>query len=295
MKLFVINDKVLFFNQYKTHIDTGIIYRPLHSSLAKFLRRIHLKSKFPFFHIWYSRDFKNCGKLSDVIILFDTILTIPASRYIIKQYPNMRIIYWYWNHIYNTSMVRALNAKVEKWSYDFEDCKKYNLIFNTQFYFPELVQPSINTNILQDFIFVGAKKGRLKYIEQCEKMIDLAGLTKRFVVSNNTRSDRIKKWINYPDLIQLILQTRCIVDIVADTQKGITLRPLEALFFGKKLLTNFQQIESYEFYHPDNIFIIGKDNPAGLRNFVYSSFNHIVDVWKDYYSFENWLKRFSNN
>lgn len=44
----------------------------------------------------------------------------------------------------------------------------------------------------------------------------------------------------YDVVIDNILHSKCIVDIVPPEQKGLTLRPLEALFF-KKIINEFRR------------------------------------------------------
>lgn len=44
--------------------------------------------------------------------------------------------------------------------------------------------------------------------------------------------------ISYQENLDNIRKSKCIVDVVQKGQIGLTLRPLESLFFKKKLLTN---------------------------------------------------------
>ncbi|QIC76833.1 hypothetical protein FSC17_10625 [Acinetobacter indicus] len=41
-----------------------------------------------------------------------------------------------------------------------------------------------------------------------------------------------------------------------DGQSGMTLRPVEALFYNRKLLTNNQSVINEPFYHADNILVV---------------------------------------
>lgn len=292
MKIIALNKQVLFFENYSRHCDTLFIY-PDYSRLSKLLRRIHYRYFKKKFDIWYANKFKTCGKDTDSIIIFDSFLTVPAANYIKKRHPDLRVIYWFWNHIYDDSVIKKLSPDIELWSYDPEDCKKYNLRFNTQFYFKDLSTLS-DSPIKQDFLFVGAEKGRGMYINQCAQLIEDAGLSKEFIVSDNTRKDRIKKWIPYDDLICKIQQSKCIVDIVPDAQKGLTLRPMEAIFLKKKLITNFRNIKTEKFYNPSNIFVIGEDNPEELESFINSPMKEIDSSLIEYYEFNNWINRFNN-
>ena len=78
-----------------------------------------------------------------------------------------------------------------------------------------------------------------------------------------------------------------------DAQKGLTLRPLEALFLRKKLLTNFSAIKNQDFYSPNNIFIMNEDDERCLKDFINAplSLEHENCIME--YSFASWLKRFS--
>lgn len=291
IKLFALNESVLFFEEYSNSIPTGTIMRNIPNYL-KYLRRLHfnlLDRTFP--EIWFTEDFKNCGKYYDSIIIFDSILTIPAVKYIHKRYPNLRIIYWFWNHIYKPELLLNLPINIELWSYDIEDCKKYNLKHNSQFYFNNF-NTARTTPITQDCIFVGAEKGRKKELEFCAKMIDDSNLSRKFIVAESNRKDRKNKWIPYNELLEMVNQSRCIVDIVPRDVNGLTLRPLEALFLGKKLITNYNRIKEFDFYNPSNIFIIEYDNPTNLKEFLDSPSSPVDISIKEYYLFDNWIKRF---
>ena len=75
----------------------------------------------------------------------------------------------------------------------------------------------------------------------------------------------------------------------------MTLRPLEALQFKKKLVTDNKNIINYPFYRKENIFILGTDDIDQLYDFINSPY---VDIGEDiirYYHFENWLQRVIDN
>lgn len=291
MKLFVVHDKVLFYRDFCNNIDTGIIYRPLRSRFMRALRRLHLRSSLPLFSVWYTNDFRAAGTRSESIILFDSILTIPAANYLKKKYPSIRIIYWHWNHIENEKVQKnKLDDTVEQWSFDRADCRKYGLKFNTQFYFPEF--GNSRQIIERDFFFIGVEKRRKEQIERCIQLIDDADLTRQFITIGNTRKEQLEKSLSYSQVLELISSSRCVVDIVSDVQQGLTLRPLEALFLQKKLLTNFPQIKDYDFYRPNNIFLIGEDNPSSLREFLSLPYDKTANKYIRHYSFAQWLKRF---
>ncbi len=293
MKLFTINRDVLFYENYKQQVDTSIIFKDIKYSWLKALRMLHLKSKLPLFSIWFTREFRCVGTTETEIILFDTVLTVPAANYIKRKYPNLRVIYWYWNHIYNSALFEDVLPNIEKWSYDKVDCKRYEMMYNTQFHFKEVLRSVEEDSIKRDFFFIGAEKGRAQYIEECKRVIDANNLSREFVVIGNSRQDRAKYWMPYAQVIENLKQSRCVVDLVPETQKGLTLRPLEALFLKKKLITNLKEIVNYDFYCSDNVFILGVDNESDLPEFLDADYNHKADMYIELYDFKTWLKRFT--
>lgn len=287
-----LNKDVLFYENYQSHVKTVPIFNNL-SNLSKFLRAYTSKhiSK-DLVKLWFNEGFKNIGDGVETVLIFDSPLSVEAANYLHKKYPCLRIIYWFWNHMYHPEILTNLNSKIEKWSYDPVDCQKYNLNFNTQFYFKDFV--AIKSEVIKwDFLFVGAEKGRKEYIDNCRRLIDNNHLSYNFRVSGNSRSDRIRNWLHYDKIVDLIRQSKCVVDIVPDIQKGLTLRPLEALFHNKKLITNYKGIEMIDFYNPNNIFILGKDDEQKLQEFLSSPYVKISDEIKEFYNFDNWINRFN--
>lgn len=97
--------------------------------------------------------------------------------------------------------------------------------------------------------------------------------------------------ISYSEILNNISQSKCLVDIVQDGQEGLTYRPLEALFYNKKLITNNKTITEYDFYKEENIYILGKD-ARSLKKFIESDFVPWNEKIVKKYTIENWIKNF---
>jgi len=286
MKIYALNDKVFFYKLLSQHWNIGTVYK-INNTFLKFLRRVHLKFNLPGYAIWLSREFKNIGDEQE-IILFDSLLNIPAANYIKKRHPSLRVIYYFWNHINDPGEFKQLSPGIEVWSYDKEDCKKYGLNYNTQFYFSALGDyRQTDYGIKWDFYFVGADKGRKNELEGLKTELEGQGFSCNFHITQN----RAKKntFIPYQQVVDDMRASRCIIDVLPSTQTGMSIRPLEAICLKKKLLTNFKSIRNFEFYHPDNVFIIGEDDFNNLKIFMDKPF---VPVDFSYFDFNNWLQRF---
>jgi hypothetical protein len=81
--------------------------------------------------------------------------------------------------------------------------------------------------------------------------------------------------------------TDCIIDIPIKKQTGTTIRVLEALAAGKKVITTNPYIKIEKFYNPKNILILNKK----IRNKEIIDFLNIESMLIDisYLKIENWL------
>ena len=87
----------------------------------------------------------------------------------------------------------------------------------------------------------------------------------------------------------------CILDITSSNQVGMSLRPLEALFFSKKLITNNPSILNSKLYNKNNVYYFNTNSVLGedIKNFLARPYDDTYsEQLKSYYSFENWVKRF---
>jgi hypothetical protein len=238
----------------------------------------------------------NLGQYNTIII-HASIIKVPVVKFINRISPEIRVIFWYWNpvnKILPIENIKDLNCEI--WSFDPDDCKKYGLNENTQFFFSNIKLS--NKPIEYDVIFVGRDKGRLENLLKLEKNFEDIGLKCKFhIVSNSrffnfSRNYIYSKPIEYEKVLDLIEKSKAILDFVSIGQKGLTIRPIEALFFRKKLITNDRFIKNLDFYHPDNVFILGKDKMEYLSDFLEKPFIEIEESITSKYDFSNWIKRF---
>lgn len=266
---------------YKPYKEKGFLF----NFFSKAIRKLGF---YPFFLYddWYIRIQKN-----NTIILFSTIPT-EVIRFVQKKYPEHKIILWYWNPIKPDSQISDfISPNLEVWTFDKSDSEKYNLKPNTQFYF-DTIRLAQKPELIYDVIFVGLDKGRREQIVQFQNDLLLLNLKPCFyIVTLHSKNEQ--KPVLYSDYLGLIASSRAILDLVQPGQHGLTLRPLEALFFKKKLITNNIAVRSEAFYHKDNIFILGVDDMNTLPVFLNSPLKSIDESILHSFDVKYWLQRFS--
>ncbi len=274
------------------HFD-GAIFKPMVKSMTsnkvyRVFRKLHLSSSLPGKEIWlgsWQDDLANV----DTVVLADGGNSENVARYIHCRYPQIRIILWYRNSVAAAGEPsKDISKFCEIWSFDQDDCRRYGYRLNPQFYGGN---PNYQEHCPEwDAFFVGQDKGRLAQILDVQEKLEHVGLTTKFcIVGYNC------DYLAYEKVLDCISRSRIIVDIQAAWQDGITLRPLEALFYQKKLLTNSKTYAQSDLYDANNSFVVGRDDWSSVKEILNTPYamspNHTILEQK--YGIEGWLDRFN--
>lgn len=92
------------------------------------------------------------------------------------------------------------------------------------------------------------------------------------------------------DTVQLMSESRAILDVQHFTQNGLTNRTLEAMGSCIKLVTTNEEVKYYDFYNPNNICIIDRENPHIDLEFLRSPYEEVKKEIYDKYSLKSWLE-----
>lgn len=270
----------------------GAIFKPMLKRYGasipyRAVRKAHLSSPLPLKRLWFAdweEDLKEC----DTVILADDGNTENVVRYINHLYPGKRIIIWYRNSVAATVFPSIKIGRIaEYWSFDYDDCKKYGFRYNPQFY--SRSPRYIVSEPIWDVFFVGQDKGRLQQLLDIEARLQDFGLTTKFcIVGYNS------DYLSYREVVDNISRSKAILDVQASWQEGMTLRPLEALFYKKKLITNSQSFAASDIYDSTNTFILDRDSWGQIHDFIQAPYSPMPnrDSLICKYGIEGWLDRF---
>ncbi|WP_165047711.1 MULTISPECIES: hypothetical protein [unclassified Adlercreutzia] len=250
--------------------------------------------------------------LSDysLIIVMDSSRTASCLHKVLRRLGySGRICYYYWNTVEGDK--KAANPwgidrkECELWSFDPRECREYNMHFNPSFYSRMFSTMAKSSSIRKSregisAYFMGLEKGRLAKIMAVENALIAAGVETRFYVVKDETSSEVTSSdfcysdsIPYSENILKVEESDILVEITKPNQEGVTIRTLEALFFGKKLITDNRSVRCLNLYNHNNVYIIDERFPDGLFDFIKTPYVEPHDELLDYYSFESWLERFS--
>lgn len=244
--------------------------------------------------IWYGKWKYRLNEVS-TIICFSTN-PIESLEYIKAINPQIRLIFWYWDPVYrNLNMPNEISDSLcEKWSFDSNDCQEYKMNYNTTFYLDSIKLPK--SELLYDVLFLGQDKGRRLFLNDFHNQFLGMGLVPFFYIVNDNTSGwnliKTKPTVPYVTYLELLSKTKAIFDYTQEGQSGLSLRPMESIFFSKKLITNDIAILEQDFYLADNIFVLGVDDSSSLAVFLNTPYKKISKGIVEKYDFSNWLERF---
>lgn len=95
--------------------------------------------------------------------------------------------------------------------------------------------------------------------------------------------------MNAEDISSIVDKSKVILDIEHPKQTGLTMRTIEMIGMKKKIITTNRDIVNYDFYDPQNILVISRDNPEISHSFFNSEYKPLEKDIYDKYYIESWI------
>lgn len=186
--------------------------------------------------------------------------------------------------------------------FDIDDFSNFSNIFRnitleTNFYLEETDSSPIQSE--EKVFFIGSYlKERISDIVTIADYLKLLQIKTDIRIFCNSKSIEKKygenlvffsEKINYLDVIKLVKNSTVLLDFENQIHNGVSFRIFEGLYYKKKIITNNPLVKTYDFYHPNNIFVLENDNFAEIPRFLSLNFIEIEENIVKKYSFRNWL------
>lgn len=279
----------------KLILDRGykgcLMYKKQTSFVTRTMRRLWNKFHLPFESIWYD---KSVLKATNKIVVFEPLCKSTYVEWLRRKKPDADIVFWYWNIAKNTVCPdEIMDVWCRKYSFARMDCANYNMKFNPLPYFYEIDGGSQEKKY--DIVFVGKDKGRMPALLELRDRFDRMKLKTKFVISPTHSYDKHPEYsptISYMESVKLGNRSKAVLDYIEVNNSGQSLRVIEALFQKEKIITNSILISDYDFYCPENIFILDKDDMSRLEEFLNTPYKEIAPEIIQRYDFDSVIERF---
>lgn len=247
------------------------------------LAKLHAKIKLKNIN---NKDILICNGFS-VLGIIDMVRTVECNKVLVIRDTIEKLNYEMKN---NKKWLRKNEDYIERvksdfshiYSFDINDCKKYDLTYLPQFLpyqYNDMIRmlSENNENKTNICYFIGEYNPyREKIIEYVYSLMQQNGYVTNFYLV-----DKRKQAANYPSFCknisltydentELLKKSDIILEINNIFQEGVSLRAIECLVFNKKLITTNKTIKIADFYHPNRIFILGEDVPSRMSEFLSS-------------------------
>lgn len=279
---------------------------------AKICIRYNVKLFHPVLDRYIARIIaENADKQYDYIfIIKGEGITRKGLSMLRSAYPQARQILYLWDSLDNIADgVGKLSLYDKVLTFDPQDAKTYGLHFRPLFYhkgFSGKVEPA---EFHYDIAFIGtAHSSRPRIVKALTAQCEKAGrkfysylFTPHYLVYlYNKLLNREYRDVKWSDLrtqslpaqtVREIYDTsRCVLDVEHGKQRGLTMRTIEMLGMGKKVITTNALIAQYDFYNPKNFFILDRENPVLDAAFLDTSYEPLSTEIQEKYSLDFFLK-----
>ncbi|QXN23781.1 hypothetical protein KVP08_014425 [Shewanella putrefaciens] len=93
----------------------------------------------------------------------------------------------------------------------------------------------------------------------------------------------------FKQVINILGDSRIVIDIEHPKQNGLTMRTIEMLGMQKKLITTNKNVIEYDFYNPQNILVVDREDLSIDTSFLHSEYQPVDATIREKYSLSAWL------
>lgn len=281
------------FNEYKYKYP-NLLYRGCNFFL-KILFKKNIKT------IYFGKkiigNLKKNKEVQDVILVIKGDFIDPKSVIELKKYGKKTIAYFNDNTRRCPKIIQVIPHFDHVFSFEKEDCEKYNLKFATNWIYNRSKIDTTTHNEFKYQVFnIVSKDKRLPILSRIATDLKSKKISYKFLVYDKKHDGRksniefITNHISLSEVKEYTNNSQVLLDINRKNQYGLTFRVFESLGLEKKLITTNTDIANYDFYNPNNILIIDENNPNIPISFFKTKYESIPENILSKYTLEGWIK-----
>lgn len=281
----------------------GYDERPSQRAFMKVIIRL-FKKKIPMIFLMYIKKIikeNESNQFDYIVILRGEAFTQAAMRLLREKYKNAVFILYLWDILQSTNVQEIIPEFDRVLSFDPDDVKNNaGLVFRPTFFMPCYSDVKKSIKKKYDVVFIGTvHSNRYQTLQEIKTYLDknqishfyyiyvpsiIMFIKHRFIDGIPIQLNDINfEPLTLPNALQLIAESRCILDLNFTGQKSLSMRAFEAMASKTKYITTNKEIMNYDFYNENNILILDIDNMNIPTEFINTEFKEIsADIMNKY-------------
>lgn len=280
---------------------------PTTSTLGRIIFRLFPRIVQPWADKHFTKELKKFNNIERIIIIKGEGISEALISKMREFHSDAKIILYLWDSLANTP---GANSKIHlcdaSFSFDPIDCEFNKKLEHLPLFYSKKCES--NSNIPGSSAFIGTlHSNRYNLIKELASDIEKITKIKSFlyfyhpnkmlflimkIMKKSFRKINTSEIHFKPiprDQFEKVQSTSEIaIDICHPKQSGLTMRSIEALGAGKKLITNNKSIKKYDFYQPENHYVIDNNSKEEFSYFLKSKYQsskssilekYYIDVW----------------
>lgn len=260
---------------------------------------------------YFERIFRQAADhdIRDVVVIKGEALSIDMIQRMRTLLPKARHTLYFWDSYRN--MPKGSADKVDlfdrAFSFDLDDVAvDSRLTYRPLFYIEQYADVSDTVQDI-DLLFIGtAHSDRVKVLQRISAAMPIGYELQNILFARSPLLHRIQNVVNASyrqtpekdfifkpipkaEVQTLISRSKAVLDIERNVQTGFTMRTIEMLGSARKLITTNPSIVRADFYHPQNQYLIDRDNPVIDPAFLQTPWYPVEQELLDRYSLSGWV------
>jgi hypothetical protein len=247
-------------------------------------------------------------EIDHVLIVKGDGLSVATLQLLKSRLSNAKISLYLWDNAKNIPGIERLAAVCDRvLTFDPGDSHKSGWSFLPLFSRFSPRAPQLTENLPYDWSFIGSLHSdrhlvlrglvkanpQLKYFVHCYSQNVMAGFLRSYRDPAAVLSREIpvtSAHLAVSEVQRISAQSKAVVDIEHPEQTGLTMRTIESLLQGQKLITTNASLLDYDLYDPTRACVIDRERPVIPESFLNEPFRAIPNGVADVYHIDSWLR-----
>lgn len=248
---------------------------------------------------------KKLGHQDQILVLNPDVFDNETLAFI-RKYTKKMITFLY-DNLGRIPVQDKLHFFDKIYAFDDVDIEKHGFERLTNYNYLEFL-PQEKQNPKLDILYItSCDKKRICQLLKLEKIFENLGLkSKIYVIGKKFWKHKLaqffnknnlifsRKIIKHKDLPKYYQDTKIIIDLMRKNQYGLSFRVFEAMAMEKKIITDNEKIQQYDFYHPQNILVLNEDFSNLAQAFFETPYQPLPKEIYEKYTIEKWVERVFN-